>query len=300
MITHHPRPRRAFLLAALLLALAAVAYSSWVLEIALPTRLSSVEGFASELFAADQPYRWVFGGLDIAAGLCAVAAGVLVLRCVAGAVPGVRWAYLGWGALVVFGVATVLDVVFPLDCAPSLELCQALQEAGRVSWRHQVHVVTSVLANVAALAAILALWLAARVGRVRPVPFRRLGAVLFWGAAVVALVTAALSLHDIDIDVPGLPSGGQGVPQRVQVGILAVWLGVAAASLRRDARAGRDDGGRGPAGPELSSAGSRRTRGRTWQAEADGRPVSSSRSTGSSFTSSGTDTGVDERAGRRW
>lgn len=276
--------------AACLLAVAAVAYSSWILEAALPTRLSTIDGFASELFAADQPYRWVFGGLDIVAGVCAAVAAVLVLRFVRGRRPGLRWAYVGWAALVVFGVATVLDVVFPLDCAPSLAPCEARELAGLLSWRHDVHVVTSVVANVAGLVAIAALWWSARGGSARPVPSRRWGAVLFWGALVMTLATAVLSLHDMRIDVPSFLADGQGVPQRVQVGLSAVWLGVAAASLRRTGTDGGDDdrtGGGDDATHEGRPADPGRAGRSTWQAKG-GRPVSSSRSTAWFCTWSGT------------
>ncbi|MGW0657726.1 DUF998 domain-containing protein [Streptodolium elevatio] len=274
--------------ACLLLAVAAVAYSSWVLEAALPTKLSTIDGFASELFAADQPYRWFFGGLDIVAGVCAAVAAGLVLRLVRGERPGLRWAYVGWAAVVVFGVATVLDVVFPLDCAPSLAPCEARELAGRLSWRHDMHLVTSVLANAAGLVAIAALWWSARDGTARPVPSHRWGAALFWGALVMTLATMLLSLHDMRFDVPSFLADGQGVPQRVQVGLSAVWLGVAAASLRRTGADGGDDDRTG--GHDAARAGEPdpgRAGRTTWQAK-DGRPVSSSRSTAWSCTWSGT------------
>ncbi|WP_436773488.1 DUF998 domain-containing protein [Yinghuangia sp. YIM S09857] len=291
MITNRPA-RVISPAAALLLAVAAVAYSSWVLEAALPTGLSTVDGFASELFAADQPYRWFFGGLDIVAGACAALAGLLVLRLVRGRPPGLRWAYAGWAALVVFGVATILDVVFPLDCAPSLAPCDALEQAGRLSWRHDVHLVTSVIANAAGLAAIAALWWSARGGAARPVPSRRWGGGLFWGALVMTSATMLLSLHDMHYDVPSFLADGQGVPQRIQVGLLAVWLGLAAASLRRTGADGGDDGrghGRGDGAARTGEPTDPARAGRTtWQAK-DGRPVSSSRWTAWSCTSSGTD-----------
>ncbi|MDI2130999.1 DUF998 domain-containing protein [Yinghuangia seranimata] len=272
-------PRSRLRPAVLLLAVGAVAYSSWILEIALPTRLSTVNGFASELFAADQPYRWVFGGLDIVAGVCAALAAVLVLSATFGPRPAVRWAYLGWAALAVFGVATVLDVVFPLDCAPSLAGCKAREQAGRLSFTHDVHLVTSVVANIAALVAICALWRAARAGTVRPSVSRTAGAVLFWIALAATLTTTLLSLHDMRVDVPAFLTRGQGVPQRVQVGLIALWMAVAAASLRRGSRTGRDDGAR----TGTSGAGSGRT---TWQSQAAGRRVSSSVWTASSSTPS--------------
>ncbi|MCF2529848.1 DUF998 domain-containing protein [Yinghuangia soli] len=321
-----PHPRTRLLLAAILLAVAAVAYSSWVLEILLPTRLSSVDGYASELFAADQPYRWVFGSLDILAGVCAVAAALLVLPQVAGPRTGRRpahlgwarlgWVHLGWAALAVFGIATLLDVVFPLDCAPSLPACAALEEGGLASWRHNVHLVTSVIANAAAIAAIGALWLAARhrdaqpshpshpshpthpaeparaAQPVQPVPPRRAGMLLFWTVLVLALATAALSLHGMRIAVPDvLAHGGQGVPQRLGVAMIAVWLAVAAASLHRAARAAGDDGRTGPQDarrPGGSGSG-------TWHAESGGRRANSSTSAESSSTSSGTGGAADRR-----
>ncbi|MGW7820133.1 hypothetical protein ACWGLF_18845 [Streptomyces puniciscabiei] len=43
--------------AAVLLAVAALAYNDWLLQFFLPTGLDQCDSYVSELFAADQPYR---------------------------------------------------------------------------------------------------------------------------------------------------------------------------------------------------------------------------------------------------
>jgi len=227
---------------AALFAFGAVFYSSWLLAGALPTGLSPVHGYASELFARGEPFRWLFGGADvITAGLVGVAAW-WCLTAVGGRGVGARWARAGWGCLIVFALCTVVDVLFPLDCPPSRAPCARAEEAGRLTWSHDTHLVASVLANTAVLVAMTALALAARHPDAGPVPPTRPGAALSALAILATLVTAVLGARDAHVVSGFLPTGGQGVAQRVQVGLVSVWLLVTAASLHRADRAAIDDG----------------------------------------------------------
>lgn len=220
----------------------AVFYSSWLLEGLFPTGLSPVHGYASELFARGEPYRWLFGGADV---LTAVVVGVAAWWCLAavrGRGVGARWASAGWGCLIAFAACTVVDVLFPLDCPPSRTSCAYAEEHGGLTYSHDTHMVASVLANTAVLVAMSALAFAARHPDAGPTPTARAGACLSALAILATLVTAMLGARDAHV-VSFLPSGGQGVAQRVQVGLVSAWLLVTAASLHRAARRPTDDGG---------------------------------------------------------
>lgn len=135
------------------LLVAAVAYSSWLVAGWLNPPLHSVESFASELAATDQPWSGLFRGADVLAGAAAVVAGVGLTR---------RWPWPVWASVVAFGCLTIVDSgLFPMTCAPSVDAgCAAAEAAGTVPPRHRIHTVTSSLATTAALAGtIVTAWL---------------------------------------------------------------------------------------------------------------------------------------------
>jgi hypothetical protein len=121
---------------------AALLYSSWLLELVLPTGLSAVDSYVSELLADDQPYRWLFRVTDALAACCLVLAahrmrGRLIIASV-----------------LVFAAATLADTVLSLDCAASVDaLCRYRETTGSVSLGHRLHQVTSVLTFGSALTA---------------------------------------------------------------------------------------------------------------------------------------------------
>ncbi|KOX50674.1 DUF998 domain-containing protein, partial [Streptomyces sp. NRRL F-6492] len=59
--------------AAALLALGALAYTAWVLEVLVRTGLDPVRTYVSELAAADQPLGGLFRATDLTAGLLVLA-----------------------------------------------------------------------------------------------------------------------------------------------------------------------------------------------------------------------------------
>ncbi|MEV0503768.1 DUF998 domain-containing protein, partial [Streptomyces spectabilis] len=129
-------PRAVRAAVAALLVLGAALYTSWALEAVLPTGLSPLRTYVSELAAEDQPYGAFYRAVDFAAGVlvCAGAAvGLVRLRCRT-AVPRVRaLSALGWAGLVVFGAATAADARLPLSCAPTVDAaCLARERAGVV------------------------------------------------------------------------------------------------------------------------------------------------------------------------
>ncbi|MFC8899091.1 DUF998 domain-containing protein [Streptomyces cinereoruber] len=257
--------RRVARTAAALLALGALAYTAWVLEVLVRTGLDPVRTYVSELAAADQPLGGLFRATDLAAGLLVLAGALTGLAGAwrarggpggpearsftesgsagrTGQGPGARghgrrdpWALAGWIALAVFGAATVADSRLPLSCAPTVDpACAARETAGLVPATHAAHAVSSSLAMTGALAALVALTVAAR-RHDRRLPLARTGPVLVaLEFAATAWTLAAVAAFEAGKGIWALGAG-----QRLQVLLVAVWLAVLAHSLATDAREGR-------------------------------------------------------------
>ncbi|OAR26447.1 hypothetical protein A8W25_08010 [Streptomyces sp. ERV7] len=211
-----------------LLALGALAYTAWVLEVVLHTGLDPVRTYVSELAAADQPLGGLFRATDLTAGALVLAGSSWALyRCERRA-----WSVAGWAGLVLFGAATVADSRLPLSCAPTADPeCAARETAGLVPATHTAHAVSSSLAMTGALVAVVALTVAARrYGRWAPLA--RYGPVL----AVLELAVTVWTLAAIAAFQAGRGTWSLGAGQRAQVLIVAVWLGVLAYAVARDNR----------------------------------------------------------------
>lgn len=184
------------------LVVAACLYSCWLLELVLPTGLSKVHGYVSELLADDQPYRWVFRVADM------LAAGCLLL-----AVRRLRGRLVVAG-LLLFAAATLADTILSLDCAPSVDaLCRHREQTGTVSLPHKLHQITSVLTFGGALVAA--------VGLERHT--RR------WSARVVIALLVASGV--LSVVLAG--QAGIGLVQRVQLLTVAAGLVLGARAAAR-------------------------------------------------------------------
>ncbi|MCF3119500.1 DUF998 domain-containing protein [Streptomyces arenae] len=212
-------------LAALLL-LGALGYSTWAAEAFLPTGLSPLSAYVSELAAEDQPYGSFFRTADFLAGLFVLVAavGALVRLPYRG-----RWAAAGWAGLALFGAATAADSRLPLSCTPTADAgCLARERAGAVPWTHSAHAVSSSLAVTGALVAMVLLTVAARRSLAGTWP-----ALARTGPALVVLELAATgwTLASVAAFEAGHGTWGLGVGQRLQVLFVAVWIAVLARSL---------------------------------------------------------------------
>ncbi|MFJ6695288.1 DUF998 domain-containing protein [Streptomyces sp. NPDC091272] len=216
--TQHSGRRRRLVVCSLVAG--ALLYNAWILESAVPTALDPRHSYVSELYAADQSFRPLFAALDLS-GAVLIVMGAVAWRWPGGGVG--RWALAG------FGACSVADVLFPLDCAPSL--------VPGCSPVHPVHTVTSALVHFFLFASMASLtWCA---GRARG-PGRR-GAVGRWG---LPLMGAAL-LSSVATVGPLLGHPGwHGLPQRLHVVLVGVWLLL----LAYDVRAGGDRSAATPPG----------------------------------------------------
>lgn len=217
-------PRAVRVAVAALLVLGAAAYTSWTLEAVLPTGLSPLRTYVSELAAEDQPYGAFFRAVDFAAGVlvCAGALGGLArLRCRT-AVPRVRaLSALGWAGLVLFGAATAADARLPLSCAPTVDAaCLARERAGLVPATHSAHAVSSSVAVAGALVGMVLLTAAVRRAGAGGARQRTVLAVL----VAVELAATVWTLAGVFALDAGHGTWGLGIGQRLQVLAIALWL----------------------------------------------------------------------------
>lgn len=198
--------------ASVLLCVAAVLYNDWFLQFFVTTGLSQASSYVSETFAADQPYRLLFGTVEL------TCAAVLIVGAVLAARSAPRGpALTGWSAVAAFGGCSVLDVLLPMGCAPSVE-------QGCPPDNIQ-HTVTSGLVEFMLFASMALFGLAARrpgSGRTKSVAGR-------W-APYLMPVSMASAIATVGPYL-GYP-GGQGIAQRVHLVSVAVWFVVLAFEAR--------------------------------------------------------------------
>ncbi|HIW95428.1 MAG TPA: DUF998 domain-containing protein [Candidatus Corynebacterium gallistercoris] len=156
-------------LAGRLLMACGVLYATLVLEALLGWPIPVDVSYLSEMSAQTMTHGRLFRFLDATAGTCALLAAAVLWRHVLPALPlhsnlqppqpsaqlSLRQRAFFTRAstllLGVFGVATILDALFPLDCAVFEPKCLALERSGAVSLEHKVHVFTSSVATGATL-----------------------------------------------------------------------------------------------------------------------------------------------------
>ncbi|MEU9255215.1 DUF998 domain-containing protein [Streptomyces sp. NPDC048270] len=235
MSTHglSPRSPGTALPVAALIGLGAAAYTAWVLEVVLSTGLNPIETYVSELAAQDQPLGGLFRATDFTAGMLVFLGGLLALLRLARHPESRRsWTVAGWAGVTLFGAATAADAWLPLSCAPTVDPeCAARETAGLVPATHQAHAVSSSLAMTGALVGIVALTIAARrYGCFAPLA--RYGPVL----VVLELLATAWTLSAIALFTAGRGTWALGAGQRLQVMLVALWLGLLAYSVHRERR----------------------------------------------------------------
>ncbi len=196
---------------AVAIAVAGIAYSSWLLEFVLDTGLDPTNSFLSELDAIGQPYREVFSTADTITGCLLVVSSLFALL----RLPRRRLTNVGWCALLVFGAATIADARLPIGCIPTPVQSCGSEPSGLFPQLHHIHALTSTIAVNAIFVAMIAFSFAAYRYRMLPV-LRVIGLALL----VIASVTTAWML--IADNLTG--DYNLGIAQRAQVGAMSLWL----------------------------------------------------------------------------
>ncbi|MGQ4507065.1 DUF998 domain-containing protein [Dermabacteraceae bacterium P13103] len=192
---------------------AAIAYSSWVLTLLLPsTTLSPIVHYVSEYAASNQPWHLIYRAGD---GLSAlfIAAGLWTVRSNKTAL---------WWALAAFALFTLGDALFPFACAIHQEPCASQAAAWQLPLTHYLHSLTSVLLSTAL---IVAMGIDAIKNRN---PLRMGVSALAIGAMFISV------LGELDLHAVG------GLLQRVQLSGISIWLVLVAPLLAAGHRSAAD------------------------------------------------------------
>ncbi|MGW5074342.1 DUF998 domain-containing protein [Rhodococcus sp. NPDC004095] len=196
--------------------LGAVLYSSWLLELVLPTGLDPSRAYVSELAALDQPYGLIFRTGDLLTGvlLTVTAAVALTLR------PRRILTTIGWVGLAVFAISTALDSRMPLECsAHASAACAAREQAGLLDEARLAHALTSVGAATAAGVSVFAFIIAAyRYGW--PHWLRWVGIAI----VITYVVGNVWTVFAIDMDGRGDEVWLLGYAQRLQLVAVTSWI----------------------------------------------------------------------------
>jgi hypothetical protein len=224
---------------------AGVLYCSLFLEAAAGYPLNVHTSFLSELGALDQSTSLYARAMDLGAGVLVLVAAVL-------ARPAARMHRDVMGLMIstaLFGLGTLADSFFPMDCAPSASAaCRIAEKHGHDGAELVIHEVTSTLAGLGTIAiGLFAILVLRRIGWAG-----RRGRAVAVLAAAVALTNTWLGIETGVEVVSGDDLHPPGVLQRVAILLLCVLLAVLLPALKRGfsddhlaraARNGRDRGG---------------------------------------------------------
>ncbi|MFD1812281.1 DUF998 domain-containing protein [Rhodococcus gannanensis] len=199
-----------------LLAVGAVTYTSWLLELVLPTGLDPARAYTSELAALDQPYGFLFRTADLVTAAILLVAAVLALSLW----PRRMLTTIGWAALGVFAVATGADSRMPLHCsAHASAQCAALEDSGVYDDSRLLHELTSTTAATAAAVSVFAFLIAAYRYRW---PRWLLWSVI--GIVAAYVVGTAWTLWAVQADGRGDEYWLLGYAQRLQLLAVSGWI----------------------------------------------------------------------------
>ncbi|OKL54082.1 hypothetical protein BSZ39_06090 [Bowdeniella nasicola] len=192
------------------LAIAAIAYSTWLLGPWLVPQMPLVSSYASELAADGVPYADVFRWGDRITGV------VLLFAATRAS---------GWFRIpiAIWGGATLLDSFSPMTCSPSIASACVLKNETFPTIQDTLHVVASSTATVASLGAVLAVWY---FGPRMTTPWR----LVAWA---VVIATGVLIVSSILTEL-GVAHQGLGYFQRSQLATLSLWTLFAALWWPRD------------------------------------------------------------------
>ncbi|MEO6472904.1 MAG: DUF998 domain-containing protein [Aeromicrobium sp.] len=216
---------------AIAIAAGGILYASWFVQWVVPTNLSAMSSYISELSASNQPHHLVFRATDLAAGMLLIVGSTAALLSTIRS----RWAVTGWVSLLLFGASTIADSQSPLPCAATADPhCDHLSDLGQLGWADSLHTFTSAGEDLFFGLTMLSLMIVAwRIGV--PIGLRRaataiaIGIVLAWAWTLGAAAEFELHLINGELRI----NDQLGVAQRTEVSLIGVWLVLVAIGLLR-------------------------------------------------------------------
>ena len=190
--------------------------AAWLVAWPLQDHYSPRREDISALAALDAQYPWIMmlGFMALAVGTIALGLGLM------GAVPG-RSGKAGSILVLLAGVGLGVAGLARNDCSSELAACKASEEAGNLSWHHQVHDLVSLVIFLALIAAPLVL-------------ARGFGQAREWrDLRTYSLLSGVLTLALLVLFVTGAIDGWNGIVQRIFVAVPWIWIAVLGLRLRR-------------------------------------------------------------------
>lgn len=218
-------------IAAISIAVGGILYAAWFIQWIVPTHLNAATSYISELSADNQPNRWVFRGTDLAAGILLVIGSIAALRSTIRQLSLTErgWAVLGWASLLLFGISTISDSQSPLPCAATAEAaCERLSDRGELGFADTLHVFTTAGEDFFFATTMLCLLVVAwQIGA--PVVLRRVALIV---AILIVMAWAGTVAVFFEFELFSV-NDHLGVPQRIEVTLMGVWLVVVSIAILR-------------------------------------------------------------------
>jgi hypothetical membrane protein len=185
---------------------------AWPLQDHYSPRREDISALAA--LDAQDPWIMMLGFMALAVGTIALGLGLM------GAVPG-RSGKAGSILVLLAGVGLGVAGLARNDCSSELAACKASEEAGNLSWHHQVHDLVSLVIFLALIAAPLVL-------------ARGFGQAREWrDLRTYSLLTGVLTLALLVLYGTGAIDRWNGIVQRIFVAVPWIWIAVLGLRLRR-------------------------------------------------------------------
>lgn len=202
--------------AAFAIAAGGVLYAAWFLQWIVPTDLSPVSSYISELSAADQPHHWFFRATDLVAGILLITGSITALA----STPRTRWAVAGWVSLLLFGASSISDSQSPMRCAETASAaCARLGDLDQLGLRDNLHTFTSagedLFFGLTMLCLLIVAW---RIGA--PSRLRHMATVV---AVLIVIAWGWTSVSAARFEL-GHTNHVLGLAQRTEVTLMGAWL----------------------------------------------------------------------------
>jgi hypothetical membrane protein len=189
--------------------------AAWVVAWPLQDQYSARREDISALAAFNAQYPWIMmlGFISLSLGTIALGLGLI------GAVPG-RSGRAGSVLVLLAGVGLGIAGLARNDCSSELAACKASEEAGNVSWHHQVHDLVSLVIFLALIAASFVL-------------ARSFGQDPQWrDLRPYSLLSGVVTLALLVLYVMGPIDGWNGLVQRIFLAVPWIWIAVLGLRLR--------------------------------------------------------------------